>query len=120
MLRDVPVTVRIGIAPKERRAPQRLLVTVEMISEPPQGGYQSITDCVDYDRIFRHLRDVWPNRPHTDLLEQLMEGLLAFIFEDPKVLACRARLIKPDIYPGSAQAGIERSAVRTAPPAPCP
>lgn len=114
MLREVPVSVRVGIAPKERRAAQRLLVTVEMVSVPPAGGYHSIADCVDYDRVFGYVRDVWPTRPHTDLLEQLVEDLLAFVFQDVKILRARVLLIKPDIYPGSARAGVERLAHRPA------
>ncbi len=97
-LRGVEVMVRLGLLERERGAAQRVIVDVELRRR--HDGYRGggLAACLDYDRIHRHLREVWPKRPHTDLLEELAEELIAFCFADPRVEACRVRIRKPEIY----------------------
>ena len=59
-----------------------------------------LADCLDYDRIHRWLVETWPQRPHTELLEQLAEELLDKCFEDPRVDWCRVRIRKPEAHGG--------------------
>ncbi len=97
-LRGVEVMVRLGLLERERKAAQKVIVDVELWRR--HRGYEGggLDACIDYDRIHRHLREVWPKRPHTDLLEELAEELIAFCFEDRRVEACRVRLRKPEVY----------------------
>ena len=107
ILEDVEVRVRCGLHPWERHParPNRLLVSVQLYTtaafDPATGaGY------LDHDRIRDHLA-TWPDRPHTDLLETLLAGLVDFAFEDPLVEACRLKVVKPDIFPEAKAAGVE-------------
>jgi dihydroneopterin aldolase len=107
-LREVTVDVRIGVRDAERQGPQPVVVDVELYRHRrgfPPGG--TLEDCLDYDRLYRHLVEDWPERPHTDLLERLAEDLVAFCLEDGRVEACRVRLRKPAIYAGRAIPEIE-------------
>jgi dihydroneopterin aldolase len=101
-LRDVALEVRIGAFPEERAAPQTVLVDVELYRH--RGAYAGggLDACLNYDRIFRYLLEAWPARPHTDLLEQLAEDLVAFCLADEQVEACRVILRKPAVYLGRA------------------
>ncbi len=97
-LRNVAVPVRLGLLERERAAPQTVIVDVELWRR--HRGYRGggLAECLDYDRIHRHLTEVWPRRPHTGLLEELAEDLIAVCFADPKVEACRVRIRKPQVY----------------------
>lgn len=106
-LEDVEVYVRCGLHPWERHPerPNRLLVSVAMFTtaafDPATGaGY------IDYDRVRDHLK-TWAQRPHIDLLETLLAGLVDFVFEDPLVEACRVKVLKPDIFAEARAVGVE-------------
>jgi dihydroneopterin aldolase len=101
-LRDVRVPVRLGVRADERAAPQLVSVDVELYRRQGRFAGRSIADCLDYDRVFRHLTTAWPGRPHTDLLEQLAEDLVRFCLDDARVEACRVVVRKPDVYGGRA------------------
>jgi dihydroneopterin aldolase len=112
-LKDVAVIVRIGIADWERHKPQRLLVDVEMFRAAGAFTGKSIADCINYDEVFRFITEEWPKRPHTDLLETLVEELVAACFRDKTVAACRVAIRKPDVYDGQAVPGVEFYRVRS-------
>ena len=101
-LRDVHVAVRVGVHAVERAAPQLLVVDVELYRHLERFTGTSLADCLDYDRIYFHLTDAWPKRPHVDLLESLAEGLVAFCLSDQRVDACRVVIRKAEVYPGTA------------------
>lgn len=107
ILEDVEVRVRCGLHPWERHAerPNRLLVSVRLYTTTP---FDPVTNAgyLDYDRVRDHLA-TWPDRPHTDLLETLLQDLADFAFQDPLVEACRLKVIKPDIFAEARGAGVE-------------
>ena len=107
-LRDVALEVRLGAFAGERDAPQPVLVDVELYRHHgPFADGLGLEGCLNYDRVFRHLMDEWPRRPHTDLLERLAEDLVAFCLEDEQVEACRVVVRKPAIYAGRAVPAVE-------------
>lgn len=105
-LEGLEVEMRVGAFDQERGRTQRVRIAVTMYRGV--GGHRGgLEGCLDYDRVFRHLTGTWPSRPHTDLLEELAEDLLAFCFEDQRVEACRVRLSKPDAFGGRADPVVE-------------
>ncbi len=107
-LRDVALEVRLGAFATERDAPQPVLVDVELYRHHgPFADGRHLEDCLNYDRVFRHLVEEWPRRPHTDLLERLAEDLVAYCLEDERVEACRVVVRKPAIYAGRAVPAVE-------------
>ncbi len=104
VLRDVQTEARIGLHPWERHPerPTRLIVNVEMFAHAPA----SETAFIDYDTL-RHAIRGWPARPHTDLLETLVDELVGLCFADARVEACRVSVVKPDIFNEAAAAGVE-------------
>lgn len=112
-LRDVGIEVRLGVYAKEHDAPQRIAVDVELYRHTGPGRPASLDECLNYDRIFGHLVETWPARPHTPLLEHLAEDLVEFVMEDLRVEACRVILRKLDIYGGRAVPSIEVYRLRT-------
>ena len=101
-LKDVRIEVRLGVHQEERLAPQPVSVDVELYLHADAFTAVTLDDCLDYSRIFRHLTQVWPQRPHVDLLEQLAEDLIDVCLQDARVEACRVVIRKLAIYGGRA------------------
>jgi dihydroneopterin aldolase len=114
VLRDVTVQASVGLHPWERHAerPSRLIVNVEMFAYtggPVDGA--GAAGIIDYDRV-RHAIVAWQGRPHTDLLETLVEELVALCLGIAGVQACRVSVVKPDIFNEAAAVGVEVFRVR--------
>ena len=70
---------------------------------------------LNYDTI-RDALKTWPQKPHTDLIETLIEELIALCFADSRVEACRVSILKPDIFNEAAGAGLEVYRLRSEQP----
>lgn len=102
-LQGVVVEAQVGLHPWERHPerPTRLIVDVEILAYCEDGG----PPFIDYDRIRDYLK-TWATRPHTDLLETLLEDLAAQCLAAPQAAACRVRIAKPDIFNEAAAASV--------------
>ncbi|NWG46074.1 MAG: dihydroneopterin aldolase [Alphaproteobacteria bacterium] len=105
-LEDVEIDLSIGIMAWEHERRQKIRVSVEMISRH-KAAWSSIADCLDYARVHDFLMQRWAGRGHVDLVETLCEELVAFVFEEPRVEACRVRIRKPEVFPGTATPSVE-------------
>ena len=108
MLRDLVTEAQVGLHPWERHRerPTRLVVNIEMFAALHGPAAEAAQDLIDYDPIRDELK-AWPSRPHTDLLETLVDELVGLCFRHPAVLACRVSVMKPDIFNEAAAAGVE-------------
>ncbi|MEO1092379.1 MAG: dihydroneopterin aldolase [Pseudomonadota bacterium] len=108
-LSGLTVDMKIGVASFERHPDfrQPLLVDVDLYRLAGTLVVDGLADTLDYDRVFTHLSEVWPARPHTDLLETLAEDLVAFCLEDSRIDVVRVRLAKPAVYGGRAVPSVE-------------
>ena len=106
ILRDVVIEVRLGLHPWERHPErlQRVVINVELFTHRTDG-------FIDYDAI-RDALKAWPARAHVDLIETLLEELVALCFRDARVEACRVSIVKPDIFNEAGGAGVEAYRVR--------
>ncbi len=113
-LRDLEIKMRVGIAEIERHQlnPQRVIVNVELFAHKDKHEGETIESCFNYHPIHEYIVNNWPTRPHTDLLETLVEELVSFCFEDKRVEACRVSLQKPEIYEDAAATMVEFYRVR--------
>jgi dihydroneopterin aldolase len=100
-LEDLEVELKVGVSDWEQTPgkAQRLLITVEMFRHRGAFAGSSLADCIDYGRVYRQVVERWtPARAHVDLLEQLLEELVAVCFEDARVEACRIAIRKPHVF----------------------
>jgi dihydroneopterin aldolase len=115
MLRDLVTEAHVGLHAWERHPerPTRLLVNIEMFAalHGPAGAIAE--GLIDYDPVRTTLKS-WPSRPHTDLLETLVDELIELCFRHPAVTACRVSVMKPDIFNEAAAAGVEVYRIRKA------
>ena len=114
VLRDVVTEARVGLHPWEQypERPTRLVVNVEMFAPLVGTLSAELTGSIlDYDPIRNALKE-WPTRPHTPLLETLLQELIDLCFRNQRVGACRISIMKPDIFNEAAAAGVEVYKVR--------
>ena len=115
-LEDLAVELQVGVNDWERTPgkAQRLLISVEMFRHRGEFTGSSLADCVDYGRVYRRVIERWtPDRAHVDLLESLVEELVAVCFEDAQIEACRIAIRKPHVYNGRAVPVVEVYRLRT-------
>jgi 7,8-dihydroneopterin aldolase/epimerase/oxygenase len=112
IIADAIIERRCGMHPWEKHAarPNRLKITVEMFATLPGGPLRGA--IIDYDRI-RDFLKTFPSLPHTDLLETVVDEIVAKCFEDARIEACRVVVLKPDIFNEAGGAGIEVFRTRT-------
>lgn len=108
LLKDLEVEAHVGLHPWEKHPerPTRLIVNIECFASLTNKQPHSSENILNYDLLRDHLKS-WPTRPHTLLLETLVEELIAFAFRNQKVEACRVSIMKPDIFNECAGAGVE-------------
>ncbi len=108
VLKDVVVEARCGIHPWERFAekPNRLRISIDLFLPLPHGRLDTSKVFFDYDALRDFLR-TFPSRPHTELLETLIDDIVEKCFEDQKIAACRVSVLKPDIFNEADAAGVE-------------
>lgn len=116
-LRNVHVSVRLGITKAERGGAQTVAIDLDLFRHRGAFTGESIADCLDYHKAYRFLMAL-EKRPHTDLLESLLEEIAAFCLSDTRIEACRVRVRKPDVYPGHAVSGVEIYRTRAEQPGP--
>jgi 7,8-dihydroneopterin aldolase/epimerase/oxygenase len=107
VIADAVVERRCGLHPWERHPerPNRLKINVEMFARLPAGPMGE-SAFIDYDRV-RDFLKTFPSLPHTDLLEIIVDEIVAKCFENDRVEACRVSVFKPDIFGEAEAAGVE-------------
>lgn len=103
---DIALAVRIGAYESERHAPQRVLVSAELLVVPAAPlGTDALAEVVDYDAIYRDIAAL-ADAPHVDLQETLAEQIATVCLEPPDVAAVEIHVRKVDVYPNVRSVGI--------------
>lgn len=100
-VREQELAMVIGLHPHEQHEPQRVVVTVQVLTADVSGdaaGY------VDYDAIVDHIRARATTRIATQ--EELVRGIHGFVAGLPGVAAARVSSRKPDIFSDCAWVGV--------------
>ncbi len=103
---DIALSLRIGAHDAERHAPQRVLVSAELLVVPAAPlGADDLAEVVDYDAIHRDIAAL-PTAPHVDLQETLAEHVARLCLKPRDVLAVEVHVRKPDAYADCRSVGI--------------
>lgn len=110
LIRSLTLPIRIGILPRERLAPQRVMINAEIEVIEGAEGFVSYVTAVE------HLQGLSASDRHIDLVEELANELLDLILKDDRVAAATVEVLKPDIFAEAEAVGvrIRREADRAA------
>lgn len=76
---------------------------------------ETLSQCIDYEPLYRWLAEVWPGTPHVPLIETRINELLEFVFGlDSRVQEAWVGLYKQRMSHDAAAVGIERHTTRRA------
>ena len=108
-LHDIETEIKIGIDGWERTPGKKQKVLIDIDLFRFQGAFKgkSIKDCLNYHLPFERVTKGWANRPHTELLETLVEELVTFCLKDKRVDAVKVSIRKPHVYNGRATPAVE-------------
>jgi 7,8-dihydroneopterin aldolase/epimerase/oxygenase len=106
-LKNVVVETSCGLHPWEQHPerPNRLSINVTLYAKL---GHRRLAEFgyIDYDDLRNFLKG-FPSRPHTPLLETLLDEIVDKCFADERVDACHVSIMKPDIFNEVEAAGVE-------------
>ena len=112
-LKDIQITMPVGIRDHEYNNPQRLIIDIIMDRKLDENhAFTTIDDCIDYSKAYSFIRETWTDKSHTDLLEHLASELLDFVMGDHMIETGTVTIHKPDIYDGAAHPSVTMSRSR--------
>lgn len=97
LVRNLEILMSIGVHEEEKRAPQRLLVSVEADVAGARDEADDFEATLDYDRICDFIRSLSDER-HVELQETVARRVLEFTLTLPGVTHVLVETRKPDIF----------------------
>jgi dihydroneopterin aldolase len=106
-LKNVVVETSCGIHPWEQHPerPNKISISVTLFAKLDHRRLATF-GYIDYDRIRDFLKQ-FPKRPHTPLLETLLDEIVEECFVDDRVDACHVSILKLNIFNEAEAAGVE-------------
>jgi len=97
-IRDFRLQVSIGIHDFEKKAPQTVIVNVELVLAAPEKAHNDrIANVLNYDTVHDGIVALAKSR-HFNLQETLVEAILELCLAQPGVIEARVSTEKPDVY----------------------
>jgi dihydroneopterin aldolase len=97
-IRDFKLQVSIGIHDFEKKAPQTVVVNVDLwLAEPEKAHGDRIANVLNYDTVHDGIVKLTKSR-HFNLQETLVEAILELCLAQPGVVEARVSTEKPDVY----------------------
>lgn len=100
----ISVDMFVGICDFEYLNKQTVVVNVIAWGKPPFQA-SSIEDCLDYSKVCSFVHS-WANREHVELIETLLQELIDFVFEDPRIQKVDIEVLKPDVIKHTNHVGV--------------
>jgi dihydroneopterin aldolase len=102
-VRGLTVEAQIGVYEHEHGRRQPLLIEAELDVTP--HAFEHIGDTINYETVVARAREIAQDG-HVKLVEAFAEALARALMRDPRVLAARIRVDKPEAL-APAIAGVE-------------
>lgn len=104
-IRDLEILGSIGIYEEEKRAPQRIVITVDLwVEDRPAGDL--IKHVVSYEEVVKRIEAIVA-AGHINLVETLAERIADACLADARVVKAVVRVEKPDIIANARSVGVE-------------
>jgi len=107
-LQDLAIDASIGFHDFEKKAPQRVLISIDLFVpiSASTSAHDEVKDVIDYDFVRQAVQGLAQSR-HFNLQETLLDQICELCLKTPGVRAVRAESQKPDVYPDCKTVGIE-------------
>ena len=108
---ELELNLSIGVHEHEKKAPQRILVTVEATLDGAQTEGDQIGATLDYNLIRDFIKSL-ESSSHKELQETLARNILDFLLSQSGVVRAVVQTAKPDIFDDCAFVGVRLEADR--------
>lgn len=99
-IRQLKLNAVIGVYPRERKAPQTVIVDLVLHTDLQVAGQSDqLADTVDYAALVACVRRAVA-KSHFQLLEALAEHIAALCLCEPRIMAVDVTVAKPGALPG--------------------
>ncbi|MCI4662162.1 MAG: dihydroneopterin aldolase [Neomegalonema sp.] len=117
-VRELEVEAFIGVYAHEHRAPQPVIVSLDLqviphrtgarvvFTPPPRPGDNAARDIVCYDKLSQMVRAL-AKAGHIDYVETLAEEIAERALEDERIIEISVTVEKPQAIGGALSAGVE-------------
>ena len=111
-IRDLQVSMIIGILPHEREQPQTVILNIDITTDTAQaGGSDDLSASIDYAALADQIKDhCATHQPLT--VEALAEDLAALCLAHPRAAAVRIQVEKPQAVPDTRSVGVSIQRVK--------
>ena len=107
LIQDLEILTMIGVHDAEKRAPQRVLVSIDLaVREEGPGDTDRLEDVLDYGDVVRRIERI-VLAGHINLVETLAERIARDCLGDERVETVRVRIEKPDVIANARSVGVE-------------
>ena len=107
IIRDLIMTMSVGIHAFEKENLQRVIVNVEIdVPHNPQWEEDDINDVLSYADVVGDIENI-AKRNHMNLVETFAERIAAAVLSYPHPTQVRVRVEKPDIFENIAGIGVD-------------
>ncbi len=104
---DLVLPASIGVYDREKQAPQRVRINVELtVADHGRPRNDDIANVVSYEDIVDGIRTIL-ERGHINLVETLAEDIAALCLDDRRVAQARVAVDKLDVEVDAAAVGVE-------------
>lgn len=106
-MRDLEIVMSVGIYPEEKKARQRVILSIEGVCALDKDLSDTIEQTVSYEDFVRISQEIAAKK-HYNLLEVFCEDLASILLKDERLLSIKIHCEKPDIFKGNpTSVGIE-------------
>ena len=105
MIRGLELEARIGAYVREREAPQRVRIDLELDVETGPVP-DDLAAAVSYDDLISNIRGLLAEE-HVQLTETLAERIADLCLDRPRAIRARVRVLKPDAVAAAEGVGAE-------------
>ena len=107
IVNQLELLTMIGVHDAEKRAPQRVWVSLDLsVAEHGPSVSDRLDEVLDYGEVVRRVETV-VLAGHVNLVETLAERVAAACLADPMVLAVKVTIEKPDVIANVRSVGVE-------------
>jgi dihydroneopterin aldolase len=104
VVRGLVLPFHIGVYEHEKRGPQRVRVSAELLVEAP-ARTDALSEVLNYETVIDGIRAL-AGRGHIPLVEALAEQVVALCLRDRRVAAVRVGVDKLDVCPEAESVGV--------------
>ncbi|MBI4142241.1 dihydroneopterin aldolase [Candidatus Uhrbacteria bacterium] len=108
LVRGLAIRAHVGVATSERRAPQTVVMDVEIQLANPAIARDHMSASVNYAMVVRLIEEVAAVE-RAALLETIAERIAFRIFDDARVAGVALTITKPQKIPNCSAVGVRRT-----------